>query len=412
MRIGDPGSPPKLQLLRDRQAAMELADARPKKGADLVPAGRDEPARDREPDPHIQLPERTPEASREPELERRDCPAGPDDTRELAERSRGLLDVAEEVREREPVERAVLKRQLHRASLDEPDPFRQPRYLDPTAANVQHLGALVEADDLAARLPRELDCDGRRSSRHVEHLVAGPGLDSRDEEAAPARILPEREQTAPAVVCRPERREELSRSPRPLREGHGAESMLAAVALRDDLDRAAAAAARFADAGEELAGVVAAEPERGERTYLCAFAVGEEERTWVVLDDGGKPLTSRDAIRRTVSIAALCELAAENAGGGELGELRERLVALRLTESPPGIEEAEDAALALEQAIGAPPILAEPAYLDRVGAATRRLEDALGPAPGSPFAEAMKSGLGTVEELAHDVESNYKVSLD
>jgi hypothetical protein len=187
--------------------------------------------------------------------------------------------------------------------------------------------------------------------------------------------------------------------------------MLAAVALRDDLDRAAAAAVRFAGADEELAGVVAAEPERGERTYLCAFAVGEEERTWVVLDDSGQPLTSRDAVRRTVSIAALCELAAENAGGGELGELRERLVALRLTESPPGIEEAEDAALALEQAIGAPPILAEPGYLDRVGAATRRLEEALGPSPGSPFAEAMKSGLGTVEELAHDVESNYKLPL-
>lgn len=187
--------------------------------------------------------------------------------------------------------------------------------------------------------------------------------------------------------------------------------MLAAVALRDDLDRAAAAAARFAGPGEELAGVVPTEPEQGERTYLCAFTAGEE-RTWLVLDDGGKPLTSRDAARRSVSIAALCELAEESAGGGELGELRERLVAIRLTESPPGIEEAEEAALALEQAIGAPPRLAEPAYLDRVGAATRRLEDALGPSSGSPFAEAMKSGLGAVEELAHDVESNYKLPLD
>jgi len=187
--------------------------------------------------------------------------------------------------------------------------------------------------------------------------------------------------------------------------------MLAAVALRDDLDRAAAAAARFAGTGEELEGVVPAEPERGERAYLCAFTIGED-RTWLVLGDHGEPLTSRDAVRRTVSIVAMCELAEESAGGGELGELRERLVALRLTESPPGIEEAEDAALALEQAIGAPPRLAEPAYLDRVGAATRRLEEALGPSSGSPFAEAMKSGLGTVEELAHDVESNYKLPLD
>ena len=187
--------------------------------------------------------------------------------------------------------------------------------------------------------------------------------------------------------------------------------MLAAVALRDDLDRAAISAAALAGAGEELAGVVPAEAEPGERTYLCAYATGEE-RTWLVLDDSGEPVTSRDAVRRTVSITAMCELAEESAGGGELEELREQLVALRLTENPPGIEEAEGAALALEQAIGAPPRLAEPAYLDRVGTATRRLEEALGPSGGSPFAEAMKSGLATVEELAHDVESNYKLSLN
>lgn len=187
--------------------------------------------------------------------------------------------------------------------------------------------------------------------------------------------------------------------------------MLAAVALRDDLDRAATAAAGFADAGEQLAGVVPAEPEPGERMYLCAFAAGAQ-RGWLVLDDRGQAITSRDAVRRTVSITAMCELAEESAGGGELEELREQLVALRLTENPPGIEEAEDAALALEQAIGAPPRVAEPAYLDRVGAATRRLEEALGPSAGSPFAEAMRSGLATVEDLAHDVESNYKLSLD
>ena len=181
--------------------------------------------------------------------------------------------------------------------------------------------------------------------------------------------------------------------------------------LRDDLDRAAAAAQRFARAGEKLTGVVPAEAEPGERTYLCAFVVGEE-RTWLVLDEAGEPVTSRDAVRRTVSITAMCELAEESAGGGELAELRERLVALRMTESPPGIEEAEEAALALEQAIGAPPRLAEPAYLDRVGAATRRLEEALGPTSGSPFAEAMRSGLAPVEELTHDVESHYKLPFN
>jgi hypothetical protein len=183
------------------------------------------------------------------------------------------------------------------------------------------------------------------------------------------------------------------------------------MGLREDLDGVAAAAAEYASPGEELAGVVPAEPEPGARSYLCAFTSGDE-RTWLVLDDQGRPVTDRDRIRRTVSIIATSELAEESAGGGELEELRQRLVALRLSENPPGIEEAEEAALALEQAIGAPPRLAEPAYLDRVGEATRRLEAALGPSAGSPFAEAMKQGLAAAEELTHDVLTGYKLRLD
>jgi hypothetical protein len=183
------------------------------------------------------------------------------------------------------------------------------------------------------------------------------------------------------------------------------------VGLREDLDRAAAAAAALLKPGEELAGVVPAEPEPGERSYLCAYQSGNE-RTWLVLDDEGQPVIDRDRIRRAVSIIAMSELAEESAGGGELEVLRQRLVALRLSENPPGIEEAEDAALALEQTIGAPPRLAEPAYLDRVGEATRRLEAALGPSAGSPFAAAMKQGLAAAEELAHDVQAAYRLPLD
>jgi hypothetical protein len=183
------------------------------------------------------------------------------------------------------------------------------------------------------------------------------------------------------------------------------------VGLIEDLDRVAQAAGRFADDGEELTGVVPAEPTPEERHYLCAY-VAEDGRTWLVLDDGGTPVTSRDAVRRTVSIIALCELAEESAGGGELEELRAKLVSIRLTENPPGIEEAEQAALELERVLGSPPRLAEPEFLDRVGAAVGRLEDALGPAQGSPFAEAMKRGGAAVEELGHDVESHYKRPLD
>ena len=183
------------------------------------------------------------------------------------------------------------------------------------------------------------------------------------------------------------------------------------MGLREDLERIAVSAAGFAVDGEQIAGVVPAQAEPDERTYLCAFA-RDDERTWLVLDDEGGQVTSREIVRRTASIIALCELAEERAGGGELQELREQLVALRMTEQPEGIEEAEEAALELERAIGAPPRLAEPAYLDRVGAAARRLEQALGPSTGSPFAEAMKQGMAAIDEFVRDVETNYRATLD
>ncbi len=183
------------------------------------------------------------------------------------------------------------------------------------------------------------------------------------------------------------------------------------MGLSDDLARIAAAARRFAGPGEEIAGVLAAEPVGGARSYVCAFAAGEA-RSWLVLDAAGEPVTRRDAARAAASIVAVCELAEEVAGGGRLEELRQQLVQLRLTENPEGIEAAEDAALALERTIGAPPRIAAPAFLDAVGAATRTLEQALGQAGGSAFAEAMKASVATIDAFTGEVESRYKLPLD
>ena len=83
---------------------------------------------------------------------------------------------------------------------------------------------------------------------------------------------------------------------------------------------------------------------------------------------------------------------------------------MRITESPPGIEEAEEAALELERAIGAPPIVASPAYLDTVGARTRALEEALGE-QGSPFAGSLAASSGTVEAFVAEVEARHVVPL-
>ena len=142
------------------------------------------------------------------------------------------------------------------------------------------------------------------------------------------------------------------------------------MALTEDLRRAAEAAVRYADAGEELTGIVAAEPAAGDRVYLCAYAL-EEQRRWLAVDSDGRAIESRRLVRDAVSIAALCELAEETAGGGDLDDLAAQLVSLRLTEAPAGIEEAEEAVRALQHQIGSVPQVATPDRLDELGRATR-----------------------------------------
>jgi len=183
------------------------------------------------------------------------------------------------------------------------------------------------------------------------------------------------------------------------------------VALTQDLRRIAEAAVRYAQPGEEVVGIVPTEPSSGARSYLCAYSGEGGETSWLVLEEDGNAVQDRARIREVVSIAALVELAEETAGGGDLDELRSQLVALRLTENPAGIEEAEEAGLALEAVIGAAPRVATPARLDEIGAATLRLERALG-GQGSPFAVAMKQATATVEKLSRDVEAAYKVPLN
>jgi hypothetical protein len=182
------------------------------------------------------------------------------------------------------------------------------------------------------------------------------------------------------------------------------------MTLEDELAAAHEAAGALADDRERLVGVVPTEPGNGTRVYVCAYARAEE-RAWLALDRDGRPIADRTLVRDAVSIAAMCELAEESAGGGDVGTLRAQLVELRLTENPEGIEDAEVAAAALQQAIQPPPRVASVGYLDAIGVAAARLEDALGDAGGSPFAEAMKTGIAAAEELARDVVKAYKGPL-
>ena len=184
------------------------------------------------------------------------------------------------------------------------------------------------------------------------------------------------------------------------------------MTLADDLARIAEAATTLASAGEEVSAVLPTEPHAGGRLYLCAFERPAGERSWMALDDAGAAVDERQAIRDAVSIAALCELAEEVAAGGDLDELHSKLVALRVTEDPEGIDEAEEALLELQRVIGAPPALATPARLDAIGLATRRLELALGGAlHGSPFTAAMRGAGEAVDALTSDVERTYRTPL-
>jgi hypothetical protein len=104
-------------------------------------------------------------------------------------------------------------------------------------------------------------------------------------------------------------------------------------------------------------------------------------------------------------------VAEESAGGGHLPELRARLAEIREADNPVGIEEAEAAAAALAETLLPEPRVASGEYLDAIGSASRRLEQALGESGVSPFAAAMQAAAGSVEELTADVERNHKVPL-
>jgi len=136
------------------------------------------------------------------------------------------------------------------------------------------------------------------------------------------------------------------------------------VALEQDLRRIAERAAVYAEEGEDVAGIVPAEPASGFRLYVCAY--GSENATgWLVLDATGVPVADRELVRDAVSIAALCEVA-EEAAGVEPDSAR----------------------------------VASPALLDELGG------DA-----GPDVAEAIKGAADTVEELVRDVERGYKRPL-
>jgi len=389
----------------------EASDALAEEVSDVAPTRGDRPADSRKDRLDVGVPER----ARDPawwdeELEHRDASAGFDDAGQLGERRAGVVDVAEEVGERQRVEARVREGKRLGPRLVEGDPLARTGGVGSCSAGGQHLGALVDTDHPAAIAADELERDGAGATGDVEHDVPWIRLDARDEERPPARVLPEAEETRVPVVRVRQRREKLARMPVALAERLGHAAIVARMSLDEELGRARDAAAGFAGEGEQVAGIVPTQPGEDGRVYLCAYRLGERQ-SWLALDDACAPVLERERVRDAVSIAALCELAEETAGSGDLTDLRARLAELRVTENPEGVEEAESAADALERTIEPLPRIASAGYLDAVGLAVTRLEQALGQVGGSPFVAAMKSGVGAADELADDVERTYKRPL-
>jgi hypothetical protein len=134
------------------------------------------------------------------------------------------------------------------------------------------------------------------------------------------------------------------------------------MALDQELRRIAEVAVTYCRDGEELAGIIPAEPAVGTRLYVCAYRDGEETG-WLVLRADGSAVDDRSLVRDAVSIAALYELAEEAAGAPD-----------------------DDARVA------------SPALLDSLSSSPN-------------VVEAIKSGTGTVDELLRDVERGYKTAL-
>ena len=183
------------------------------------------------------------------------------------------------------------------------------------------------------------------------------------------------------------------------------------MALVDELERVGVLAAAHGQPGDVVSGIIASEPSAGRRLYLCSFDDADGRRSWLAIRESGAPVTSRAELRGAVSIAALCEVAEDAAGGGDLDALIATLVEVREKEAPAGIEDAENAARALRGVLGDPPQLASASRLDEIGAATRRLEQELAAAGASPFVAAMKSAQGAVAELQREIEAGYRIEL-
>ncbi|HEY3612497.1 MAG TPA: hypothetical protein VGK92_02275 [Gaiellales bacterium] len=236
------------------------------------------------------------------------------------------------------------------------------------------------------------------------------------------------------------------------------------MASEDQLLAAAAAAKPFATAGEEVVGVLVADPFDHGLVFLCALGPPAEdddgdpdevpELGWIAVDGDGLALGDDRRVQEAAMLAALCETAEEAAlvpDAAEIAESAERALALAGGERPEltaALEATREGALAAA-AFGDGLRVARTGYVDQladaaraIAAATQELQQCAGQlssglsglpldpseplaravwdvlerlaAAGAPerFSDELTDASGAISAFAEDVLEHYRAELD
>jgi hypothetical protein len=243
-----------------------------------------------------------------------------------------------------------------------------------------------------------------------------------------------------------------------------APTTLRGMASEDQLLAAAAAAKPFAVAGEEVVGVLVADPFDHGLVFLCALGPPAEDDDgdpddvpdlgWIAVDAEGLALVGERRVQEASMLAALCETAEEAAlvpDAGEIAASAERALALcggERSDLRAALEATREAAL-VSAAYGDGLRVARTGYVDQLADAARGLAEATGDlqqragelssglsgqpldpaeplaravwevlerlaAAGAPerFGDQLTDAAGAISAFAEDVLEHYRADLD
>jgi hypothetical protein len=200
--VDEAGVVPRSHRPIQRVAPVVHRDVRPEEPSDAIPrttAGHI--PRYREHAACVEPPPGAPEPTRgDSKLEARDRGARFQHPRQLAQRRGRILDVAQEIRECQRVERRVRNGQTLGSSGYELHAARDAGSVDPRLSDAQHRLGQINTDDMHPVVSGEIECDARGAGCDVEYRTVTESVDMRDHLAPPATVLPERQQFLEQVV--------------------------------------------------------------------------------------------------------------------------------------------------------------------------------------------------------------------